>query len=154
MTSCLSWSLLKWLGFIWGNNIKLLTLWMYEKLWVGGWPCVPTLLSVDNIVSGGWLTEGTWGHEIILCQAMCYPDRDREGVTLLWNLPPALQAALPALSDIYTHSVPYNAAFLSNPSHPSCTFIKNLPIPFILPLFWFLKFIPPLSTWKVALCLS
>lgn len=40
---------------------------------VGGWPCVQALLSIDNIVSGGWLTEGTWRHEIILCRAMCSP---------------------------------------------------------------------------------
>lgn len=63
-------------------------------LLVGGWPCVQALLSVDNIVLGSWPTEGTWRHEIILCS----PDRDREGVTLLWNLPPVRQAALPALS--------------------------------------------------------
>ncbi|TKS67081.1 hypothetical protein D9C73_001596 [Collichthys lucidus] len=59
-----------------------------------------------NIVSGGWLTEETWRYEIILCRAMCSPDRDREGVTLRSNLRPTLQAALPALGDMYAHSVP------------------------------------------------
>lgn len=99
---------------------------------VDGWPCVPALLSVDNIVLGGWLTLWTWRHEIILCQAMCSRDRDKEGVTLLWNLPRALQAALPVLSDMYTHSFPSYSAFLRNLNHPSCSFIKTLPIPFII----------------------
>lgn len=48
---------------------------------VGGWPCVQALLSVDNIVSGGWLTEGTWRHEIIPCRAMCSPIGTRRVLT-------------------------------------------------------------------------
>lgn len=70
---------------------------------VGGWPCVLALLSVDNIVLGSRQTEGTWRYEIILWRDICSPDT--EGVTLFWNIPPRLLRALPALSNMYSHSV-------------------------------------------------
>lgn len=114
MTSCLSWSLLKRLCFTLGNNIKSFLL-PTEHVWetlVGVWPCVPTLLCVDNIVLSGWLTERTWRHEIIQCQVLCSPDRNTEGVTMVWNLSLVLQAVLPVLSDMYNLSIPSHLAFL------------------------------------------
>lgn len=115
-------------------------------LLVYAWPCVPALLSVDNIVLGSWLTEGTWRHEIILCRAMCSPDRDREGVTLLPNLPPGPQAVLPAPRDTYAHSVfPLTYDISQDLSHLSNPLIE---IPFILLLFCFpTRFRSIRNTW-------
>lgn len=110
---------------------------MWETL-EGVWPCVSTVLCVDNIVLGGWLTERTWRPEIIQCQVLRGPDRNTEGVTLVWNLSLVLQAA--SCLERYVHAQHYLSPCISqNLRHPSCTFMKKLPKPFILRLFCFLK---------------
>lgn len=72
---------------------------------VDSWPCVPALLSVDNIVlaAGGlWGPEGTKSS----CIEPCVPLIETQRV-------PALQACLPAQSDMHTHCVLSYTAFLS-----------------------------------------
>lgn len=134
------------------NHYKLwlmsLTHWMCMRnscwrLLVDGWPCVPALLSLDNIVLGGWQTEGTRRHEIILCRAMCYLDRGRKGVNLLWSPPPVL----PVLNDMYAHFVPSYTAFLRDLSHPSCTTVLSNTSQFFLSFLF--NFFRSLFIWPI-----
>lgn len=89
---------------------------------VSRWLTACPFLSADNIVLGGWLTERiwAWSHP---GSGLGFPDRETEGVTLLWNHIQFLRLLfLPWV--ICTPTGSFLLFISQNLSHPLGTFSK------------------------------